>query len=161
MSSQKTDQDTVNMEEPKDNQSEEQDGEHEDEEGETKIQTRQELMEEDSSDREQNETRTMEEDKETEGIEGEINNEDMQEGQESRVNKEAVVSAFLQVSEPALVSSHHDGYLRFWNLSVSLVVMCKSHACLQKNNTCVKRSNESILPLIFSDVHFVKGKCQK
>ena len=39
---------------------------------------------------------------------------------EDVVNEEAVFGAFLQVSEPALVSSHHDGFLRFWNLSVSL-----------------------------------------
>ena len=35
------------------------------------------------------------------------------------VDKDAILGAFLQVSEPGLVSAHHDGFLRFWDLSVS------------------------------------------
>ncbi|KAJ7389764.1 WD repeat-containing protein 64 [Desmophyllum pertusum] len=58
---------------------------------------------------------------ETEEHEDKINNEDTQDGKEETVNEEAVFGAFLQVSEPALVSAHHDGFLRFWNLSGTLL----------------------------------------
>ena len=51
--------------------------------------------------------------------EDKVINEDEQEGEESDENKETIIGEFLQVSEPALVSSHHDGFLRFWNLAVS------------------------------------------
>ncbi|XP_044163661.1 WD repeat-containing protein 64 isoform X2 [Acropora millepora] len=37
------------------------------------------------------------------------------------VDKDAILGAFLQVSEPGLVSAHHDGFLRFWDLSGTLL----------------------------------------
>lgn len=43
----------------------------------------------------------------------------MKKEKEDEVTEQAVHGAFLQVSEPSLVSAHHDGFLRFWNLSVS------------------------------------------
>lgn len=48
-------------------------------------------------------------------------NEGEQDGKEDEVIEQAVHSAFLQVSEPYLVSAHHDCFLRFWNLSGTLL----------------------------------------
>ena len=118
--SREPDKESINTAKPNDNQSEGQDEALEDEEGEGKPETNEEKNEEDRRDREEDETREAEVQEEREGSVHDNNNEDLNEGQESRVTKHAIVSAFLQVSEPALVSSHHDGYLRFWNLSVSL-----------------------------------------
>ena len=57
---------------------------------------------------------------EKEEAKDEVENEDMTAKEEmTDDDKDSILSAFLQVSEPALVSSHHDGFLRFWNLSVS------------------------------------------
>lgn len=32
-------------------------------------------------------------------------------------------SLYLRISDPAVLSCHHDGYLRFWNLEVCLYVL--------------------------------------
>ena len=120
--SREPDEQSSNTAKPNDNQIEGQDEVLDDEEGKRKTETNEEKNEEDRKDREEDETRGTEVQEEREGSEDENNNENLNEGQESGVNKEAIVSAFLQVSEPALVSSHHDGYLRFWNLSVSSFV---------------------------------------
>jgi len=81
-------------------------------------------MEEDSKDKENKENDEDEEEQRQEETEEHVNKNDNGDAQDDRkeavVNEEAVFGAFLQVSEPALVSSHHDGFLRFWNLSVSL-----------------------------------------
>ena len=127
VSSYEPDEDGINSEETSDNQSEEQDGVHEDEEGERKSRKSQNQVDEDSSDKEEEETNAVEVQERVEGDASEINNEDMQEEKERRLNGDAVLGAFLQVSEPALVSSHHDGFLRFWNLSVSSVPSWKLH----------------------------------
>lgn len=67
--------------------------------------------EEEQSGEDRNQEQKLEQESKTE-------NEDEQEEKEDEVT-EAVHGAFLQVSEPSLVSAHHDGFLRFWNLSVS------------------------------------------
>ena len=120
--SREPDQESINTAKPNDNQSEGQDEVLDDEERERKTETNEEKNEEDRKDKEEDETRGTEVQEPREGSEDENNKENLNEGEESGVNKEAIVSAFLQVSEPALVSSHHDGYLRFWNLSVSSFV---------------------------------------
>lgn len=57
---------------------------------------------------------------EDEEIEDKTDNEDKTGKEEiTDVDKDAILDAFLQVSEPGLVSTHHDGFLRFWDLSVS------------------------------------------
>ena len=75
-------------------------------------------LEEDSKDKENKENDEDEEEQRQEETEEHVNKNDNEDAQDDK--KEAVFGAFLQVSEPALVSSHHDGFLRFWNLSVSL-----------------------------------------
>ena len=117
--------DSVTSEEPSGSQSEQQGETQGDEEIEGNVQTSQEQIDEDSSDKEDDETRAAQVQENTEGSDDKINNENVQEGQATAVIEDAVMGAFLQVSEPALVSSHHDGFLRFWNLSVSLVVTWK------------------------------------
>ena len=83
--------------------------------------TSQEQMEEEHEDKENKETGEDEEEHKQEETEEQNDNEDTHDNEkEDVVNEEAVFGAFLQVSEPAFVSSHHDGFLRFWNLSVSL-----------------------------------------
>lgn len=109
--------DSVTSEEPSGSQSEQQGETQGDEEIEGNVQTSQEQIDEDSSDKEDDETRAAQVQENTEGSDDKINNENVQEGQATAVIEDAVVGAFLQVSEPALVSSHHDGFLRFWNLS--------------------------------------------
>lgn len=111
----------VSTEKQTDSQSEEQDGFLEEEE--QKNPSDLEENDDDQGDRQEDETREMEvEETEREGVEDEVKNEDMKEEEIRRVNKEAILGAFLQVSEPALVSSHHDGFLRFWNFSVSFEI---------------------------------------
>lgn len=68
--------------------------------------------EEEESGEDRNQEQKLEQESKTE-------NEDEQEEKEDEVTEQAVHGAFLQVSEPSLVSAHHDGFLRFWNLSVS------------------------------------------
>lgn len=68
--------------------------------------------EEEGSGEDRNQEQKLEQESKTE-------NEDEQEEKEDEVTEQAVHGAFLQVSEPSLVSAHHDGFLRFWNLSVS------------------------------------------
>lgn len=109
--------DSVTSEEPSGSQSEQQGETQGDEEIEGNVQTSQEQIDEDSSDKEDDETRAAQVQENTEGSDDKINNENVQEGQATAVIEDAVMGAFLQVSEPALVSSHHDGFLRFWNLS--------------------------------------------
>ena len=75
-------------------------------------------LEEDSKHKENKENDEDEEKQRQEETEEHGNKNDNEDAQDDK--KEAVFGAFLQVSEPALVSSHHDGFLRFWNLSVSL-----------------------------------------
>ena len=86
--------------------------------------TNQEQMEEEREDKENKENGEDEgehREEETEEHGNKNDNENAHDDEkEGGVNEEAVFGAFLQVSEPALVSSHHDGFLRFWNLSVSL-----------------------------------------
>ena len=86
--------------------------------------TNQEQMEDERENKETKENGEGEEEhtqEETEEHVNKNNNEDAHgDEKEDVVNEEALFGAFLQVSEPALVSSHHDGFLRFWNLSVSL-----------------------------------------
>lgn len=111
----------MSTEKQTDSQSEEQDGVLEEEE--QKNRSDQEENDDDQGDRQEDETGEMEvEETEREGVEVEVKNEDMKEEEIRRVNKEAILGAFLQVSEPALVSSHHDGFLRFWNFSVSFEI---------------------------------------
>ena len=68
--------------------------------------------EEEQSGEDRNQEQKLEQESKTE-------NEDEQEEKEDEVTEQAVHGAFLQVSEPSLVSAHHDGFLRFWNVSVS------------------------------------------
>lgn len=68
--------------------------------------------EEEGSGEDRNQEQKLEQESKTE-------NEDEQEEKEDEVTEQAVHGAFLQVSEPSLVCAHHDGFLRFWNLSVS------------------------------------------
>ena len=68
--------------------------------------------EEEGSGEDRNQEQKLEQESKTE-------NEDEQEEKEDEVTEQAVHGAFLQVSEPSLVSAHHDGFLRFWNVSVS------------------------------------------
>lgn len=86
--------------------------------------TNQEQMEQEGEDKENKENSEEEKEHKQEETEEHFNkndNEDAHDNENEDVdNEEAVFGAFLQVSEPALVSSHHDGFLRFWNLSVSL-----------------------------------------
>lgn len=86
--------------------------------------TNQEQMEEEREDKEDKENGEEEEEHKQEETKEHVNKNDNKDAHDNEkqdvVNEEAVFGAFLQVSEPALVSSHHDGFLRFWNLSVSL-----------------------------------------
>lgn len=70
--------------------------------------------EEEGSGEERNQEQKLEQESKTES-------EDEQEEKEDEVTEQAVHGAFLQVSEPSLVSAHHDGFLRFWNLSGTLL----------------------------------------
>ena len=94
-------------------------GEQAEIEGEEYVHENQKQTDEDSADKEEGEARSEEVQEDAEKGEDKVINEDEQEGEESDENKETIIGEFLQVSEPALVSSHHDGFLRFWNLSVS------------------------------------------
>ena len=94
-------------------------GEQAEIEGEEYVHENQKQTDEDSADKEEGEARSEEVQEDAEKSEDKVINEDEQEGEESGENKETIIGEFLQVSEPALVSSHHDGFLRFWNLSVS------------------------------------------
>ena len=93
-------------------------GEQAEIEGEEYVHENQKQTDEDSADKEEGEARSEEVQEDAEKGEDKVINEDEQEGEESDENKETIIGEFLQVSEPALVSSHHDGFLRFWNLSV-------------------------------------------
>ena len=118
------DQSPANEEEENNTHTEERDGVLVDDEGVKTDQTTQEQMVQERKDKENKENDEDEEEQrqvETEESVNKNENEDVQDDEkENVVNEEAVFGAFLQVSEPALVSSHHDGFLRFWNLSVSL-----------------------------------------
>ena len=94
-------------------------GEQAEIEGEEYVHENQKQTDEDSADKEEGEARSEEVQEDAEKGEDKVINEDEQEGEESDENKETIIGEFLQVSEPALVSSHHDGFLRFWNLAVS------------------------------------------
>ena len=94
-------------------------GEQAEIEGEEYVHENQKQTDEDSADKEEGEARSEEVQEDAEKSEDKVINENEQEGDESGENKETIIGEFLQVSEPALVSSHHDGFLRFWNLSVS------------------------------------------
>ena len=94
-------------------------GEQAEIEGEEYVHENQKQTDEDSADKEEGEARSEEVQEDAEKSEDKVINEDEQEGEESGENKETIIGELLQVSEPALVSSHHDGFLRFWNLSVS------------------------------------------
>ena len=94
-------------------------GEQAEIEGEEYVHENQKQTDEDSADKEEGEARSEEVQGNAEKGEDKVINEDEQEGEESDENKETIIGEFLQVSEPALVSSHHDGFLRFWNLAVS------------------------------------------
>ena len=94
-------------------------GEQAEIEGEEYVHENQKQTDEDSADKEEGEARSEKVQEDEEKGEDKVINEDEQEGEESDDNKETIIGEFLQVSEPALVSSHHDGFLRFWNLSVS------------------------------------------
>ena len=94
-------------------------GEQAEIEGEEYVHENQKQTDEDSADKEEGEARSEEVQEDAEKGEDKVINEDEQEGEESGENKETIIGEFLQVSEPALVSSHHDGFLRFWNLAVS------------------------------------------
>ena len=97
-------------------------GEQAEIEGEENVHENLKQTDEDSADKEEGEARSGEVQEDAEKREDKVINEDEQEGEESGENKETIIGEFLQVSEPALVSSHHDGFLRFWNLSVSWTV---------------------------------------
>ena len=97
-------------------------GEQAEIEGEEYVHENQKQTDEDSADKEEGEARSEKVQEDEEKGEDKVINEDEQEGEESDDNKETIIGEFLQVSEPALVSSHHDGFLRFWNLSVSWTV---------------------------------------
>lgn len=94
-------------------------GEQAEMEGEEYVNENQKQTDEDSTDKEEGEARLEEVQEDAEKGEDKVINEDEQDGDESDENKGTIIGEFLQVSEPALVSSHHDGFLRFWNLSVS------------------------------------------
>ena len=94
-------------------------GEQAEIEGEENVHENLKQTDADSADKEEGEARSEEVQEDAEKSEDKVINEDEQEGEESGENKETIIGEFLQVSEPALVSSHHDGFLRFWNLSVS------------------------------------------
>ena len=94
-------------------------GEQAEIEGEEYVHENQKQTDEDSADKEEGEARSEEAQEDAEKMEDKVINEDEQEREESDENKETIIGEFLQISEPALVSSHHDGFLRFWNLSVS------------------------------------------
>ena len=130
MSSNERDQDSANTGHVSDTHHEEQDGTSEQEEGENTVQSNQEPMDvEYEENKESQQDEEMQGQEETEEHEDKIDNEDIQDGLEETVNEAAVFGAFLQVSEPALVSAHHDGFLRFWNLSVSLKLETCYHGC--------------------------------
>ncbi|KAJ7388219.1 WD repeat-containing protein 64 [Desmophyllum pertusum] len=119
MSSNERDQDSANTGHVSDTHHEEQDGTSEQEEGENTVQSNQEPRDvEYEENKESQQDEEMQAQEEAEEHEDKIDNEDIQDGIEETVNEEAVFGAFLQVSEPALVTAHHDGFLRFWNLSV-------------------------------------------
>ena len=94
-------------------------GEQAEMEGEEYVNENQKQTDKDSADKEEGEARLEEVQEDAEKGEDKVINEDEQDGDESDENKGTIIGEFLQVSEPALVSSHHDGFLRFWNLSVS------------------------------------------
>ena len=94
-------------------------GEQAEIEGEENVHENLKQTDADSADKEEGEARSEEVQEDAEKSEDKVINENEQEGDESGENKETIIGEFLQVSEPALVSSHHDGFLRFWNLSVS------------------------------------------
>ena len=94
-------------------------GEQAEIEGEENVHENLKQTDADSADKEEGEARSEEVQEDAEKSEDKVINEDEQEGEESGENKETIIGEFLQVSEPALVSSHHDGFLRFWNLAVS------------------------------------------
>ncbi|KAM7448945.1 WD repeat-containing protein 64 [Porites harrisoni] len=96
-------------------------GEQAEIEGEENVHENLKQTDEDSADKEEGEARSEEVQEDAEKSEDKVINEDEQEGEESGENKETIIGEFLQVSEPALVSSHHDGFLRFWNLSGTLL----------------------------------------
>lgn len=124
------DQNSANTGDVSDTHNEERDGVSVEEGGVKTDQTNQEQMEEEHKDKENAENNEEEEvprQEETEEHENKTDNEALQDEKEHEVNEEAVFGAFLQVSEPVLVSSHHDGFLRFWNLSVSCNVTNCSH----------------------------------
>ena len=97
-------------------------GEQAEIEGEEYVHENQKQTDEDSADKEEGEARSEKVQEDEEKGEDKVINEDEQEVEESDHNKETIIGEFLQVSEPALVSSHHDGFLRFWNLAVSWTV---------------------------------------
>ena len=96
-------------------QDEEQDKASDAERGEKTVETNQEQTEDEYEKNKEN----VEDHEDTKERENQDDNEDIQEEKEDIINEETLLGAFLQVSEPALVSSHQDGFLRFWNLSVS------------------------------------------
>ena len=119
-----SDQTSANVEEASDTHIEEQDGASV---GDGRVKTdhtNQEKMEEEHEDKQNKKNGEGEEEHRQEETEEHVDKNDNEDAhddeKEDVVNGEAVFGAFLQVSEPALVSSHHDGFLRFWNLSVSL-----------------------------------------
>ena len=121
MSTNERDQDSANTGDMRSTHDEEQGGSLEKREEETAVETNKEQIEEVHK-KEENKGDQEQEDlqrEEAERQEYKTNEEDVKERKEDAVNEQAVYGAFLQVSEPALVSAHHDGFLRFWNLSVS------------------------------------------
>lgn len=119
VSSNEQDQDSAKAVETSSNQADEEQDRASDEEAEEKsVETNQEQVEEDK-DEDNKENKEEDDVQRQEEAEEHENKDDYEEEKEDVVNREAVLGAFLQVSEPALVSSHQDGFLRFWNLSVS------------------------------------------
>ena len=118
------DQSSAKEEEASDTHTEERDGVSVEDGGVQTDQPNQEHVEEEHKVKEKKENDEDEEVQRQEETEEHVNKNDNEDahddGKEDAVNEEAVFGAFLQVSEPALVSSHHDGFLRFWNFSVSL-----------------------------------------
>ncbi|XP_048586234.1 WD repeat-containing protein 64-like isoform X2 [Nematostella vectensis] len=55
------------------------------------------------------------------GVEGEKEGDEDGSGMEEGGQPEDEDSPFIRISDPALVSAHHDGYLRFWTLSGRLL----------------------------------------
>lgn len=102
------------------NQTEEKDGDVKDDEEDRVAQSSEEEKDQIGDVEGNDEIMTPEVEKEE--AKDEVENEDMTAKEEMiDDDKDSILSAFLQVSEPALVSSHHDGFLRFWNLSGTLL----------------------------------------